>query len=266
MNVQAREKFKNALNYGLYYGYGEVDSLCRFDVAILEPGGQTESDLMVMQAANNVILAYLSMMEIADYDPDYRYLSEDDFLKNENGIKIKNEAFGTYLLDLSSRRWQGLLFHRIGRLLKISNYQGLFLDTIGNVEMSEIPHFQRGKQLEEAVELVKAIRSIHPNSVIVQNNGLNQLCMRTAEWIDGICWENPRFNDSEAKEWTYLTVSRLVQIANERSIKILLLLEKESSQDGVNRDLARQEAKKNGFLIYEAPSQYVSGVNEPIFL
>lgn len=263
MTARAREQFRQARNYCLYYGYGEVEALSQFDVAIVESGGQTESNIQVMNGANTTVLAYISIMEIAEYDPEFRYLSEDDFLKNDQGLIIKNEVFGTYLLNLNSKRWQGLLFHRIGRLLKVSNYQGLFLDTIGNVEMSEIPGCQKAKQLEEAVALVKAIRSFHPESVIVQNNGLNTLILDTVDWIDGICWENPNFIEPTAKKWNEIIIARLDQFARQKGLKIMLLLEKESTQSDVNGETASKLAKRHGYWLYEAPAQYVKGVNVP---
>ncbi len=125
--------------------------------------------------------------------------------------------------------------------------------------MREIPSLQRGHQINAAISFIKSIRKCYPDCVLVQNNGLNLLSIETANWIDGICWENPQFNNID-DEWSENMINRLAVMSHESNIKIMLLLET-IYQGNLNLENAKQKAEKYHFLIYEAPAQYVSGVN-----
>jgi polysaccharide biosynthesis protein PelA len=159
------------------------------------------------------------MMEIAAFDPLFTYLHDSDFLRNEQGIPVKNDSYDTFMLDLCSTRWHGLLHHRIGRLLTKGRYDGVFLDTIGNVEMLEIPEALRARQFQAAIQLVEEIREYHADCVLIQNNGLNALCLETARHLDGICWENPAFHISSALDWSNGVSRKLKSLSNTEGIR-----------------------------------------------
>jgi hypothetical protein len=251
MNNRAR--LVAAQSYALYYGSGKAEELSRFDVAIVEPAGQQETDVALMKANGTLVLAYVSVTEVAGYDPLFPLLEPSDWLLDVAGKPLRNDVFNTSLVDLRSSRWQSLLLHRIGSFLTRSGYDGVFLDTIGNTESF-------GHQVEAAAALVERMRRMHPDAVLVQNNGLNSLCMETKCWIDGVCWENPSFADSEAAAWNKAVVTRLQVLMESNDIAILLLLETGKAEHNSNMRLAERIAADNGFLLYGAPSEYVGGV------
>src|SRR5690348_9766962 len=78
---ERRQRFMKARNYIVYYGQAQEDALSAYDIAIVEPAGQTEQTLGVMQRTKTLIFAYVSITEMAEYDPFKKLLSSADYLK-----------------------------------------------------------------------------------------------------------------------------------------------------------------------------------------
>jgi polysaccharide biosynthesis protein PelA len=247
-------------NYALYYGVGNENELAEFDLVIVEPLGQSRSNLRKMHQSRTMVIAYVSVMEIHPYHACFGMLQDDDFL-NVNGQRLKNEAYGTYLLDLRSTRWLGLLNHHIGKLLLHDAYDGIFLDTIGNVEMNQLSIGVQHIQEQAAISFIKQTRNVFPEAIIIQNNGLESLYLQVAPWIDAICWENPPFENNSAKKWMDMIITRLDKLKKEKGIQIMLLLEQSDIEENNKTSLAKKLAFTYGFLVYVAPFQYVSRVN-----
>jgi hypothetical protein len=261
-------RFAAVKNYALYYGAGREDELAGFDLAVVEPSGQNDMSLREIKNAGALVLAYLSVMEISPDAPEIKLLKGGDFISAE-GRPLTNEEYGNYLVDLRSRRWTGLLMHKAGSLITRSGYDGLFLDTIGNVEAVDVQY--KEELFTAAVNIVRQLRYFYPDFILVQNWGLNRLCYLTAGYINGICWENPPFAILSCRPWTESVIRRLEKLKNEYSIKVLLLLEEKGegcsgagraeTDDGYR--LARKIAERRGFILYRAPYRYIGAVNQP---
>src|SRR5690606_35512053 len=100
--------------------------------------GQSRESVDALHEAGALVLAYLSTTEVPDYDPYKPLLRDADFL-TVNGARLQNPAYQTSVADLRSRIWINLLLHRTGVYLRQNGYDGLFLDTIGNVEWPVLP-------------------------------------------------------------------------------------------------------------------------------
>lgn len=252
--MSRRERFKTARNFAIYYGSGQSTALKTYDIAIVEPAGQEQAGIKAVQEAGTLVLAYLSVMEINQDMPEYRMLKNDDFLAL-NGEKIINEEYGNFLVDLCSQRWRNLLAQKAARLLGRTGYDGLFLDTIGDVEDPGWPGSLRDTQLMAAVNIVNDLRGLWPGHILVQNCGLERLASLTAGLVDGICWENPPVLKSAAL-WVKKVTLRLVGLKQEYSTQILVL--SENRGEGAVNDIACKIAREHGFLFYSAPENYLN--------
>ena len=250
-----KQKFKVAENFVVYYGHGHADLISKFDVAIVEPAGQTEQSIADMQQAETLVFAYVSITEVPDYDPLKSLLKEVDYLKL-NGAILTNEQYHTMVADLRSANWTGLLLHRIGGLLRNQKYDGIFMDTISNVEWPILPAGMRAEQQNAALELIKRIRKLHPNHLIIQNNGLESLCIETISYIDGICWENPDLVHPETFTWHDNVRQRLKRLIANQDTRVLLLQEK-STTSSRSLESAIKLAKHENYLHYLSPNHYI---------
>lgn len=266
MNRLAR--FAAAQNYALYYGTGKEKELSQFDVAVIEPSGQNDASVHSMQAAGTLLLAYLSVIEAPPSAPEIKLLQTEDFL-TQGGCRLTNQEYGNFLIDLRSNRWKGLLWHKIGNLIWHAGYDGVFLDTIGNVESPELSAIDTpNTQLLAAAHFVRQLRTTYPGHILVQNNGLEQLCFLTSAYLNGICWENPPFHQKTSRRWVKQTTHRLAQFKKKYGLQVWLLLEEKVTGPGVHRvdaadnfQLAKEIAAHQAFLLYQAPVRYVGGIS-----
>lgn len=253
--LDRKQRFFEARNFVIYYGHGKSDMMSVYDLAIVEPAGQTKPSIEELQKSRTLVFAYISITEVPEYDPLKSLLRKADYL-TLNGKIVENETYHTQLVDLRSSNWIGLLLHRIGGYLRTSGYDGLFMDTISNVEWPALPAGVRAEQQAAALELVKRIRKLHPNHLIIQNNGLETLCVETAPYIDGLCWENPDFVRPESYQWHETVRIGLKKLVIDKGIRILFLQEKGSTTE-LGLESAVYWAKKENYLHYLSPNHYL---------
>ncbi|MCB2292361.1 endo alpha-1,4 polygalactosaminidase [Clostridium algoriphilum] len=252
--ISKRHDFKNIKNFSLFYGIGNSEELSKYDLTIVEPLGQNEISVKEMQAKGTLVIAYVSVVEIIEAFPHYKFLREEDFLKIDNN-RVMNKEFNTYLINLKSERWISILMHHIGNLILNSNYDGIFLDTMGDVEFSVFNEQQQESLICGAVDFITKIREQYEDIIIIQNNGFNKLIESTFNFIDGVCWENPRLWDINNSDWIKYITGKLTNLSKEQ-MKVLLLYEENSftSQEFAKINLAEKIAKINNFLIYKTES------------
>lgn len=268
------EAFYKANNYALFYGNGREQELAGFDYVIVDPSGQNNHSLQLLKRAGTLVLAYLSVIEIQPAAPEVKLLTKENFLLNGNNPR-KNPAYGNLMADLRSSGWQGMLFNKAGTLLANLGYDGLFLDTIADIEFREIPGEERDSLLISAVNFVKDLRDRFPEHIIIQNCGLEKLCYWTAELVNGICWENPLCSSAKEKYWTEKVAGKLAELSSSKNVKIMLLIENSGTANNfgtLNNSnpergdiqrlrFLRELAGKFGFLWYHAPYRYIGQVN-----
>lgn len=255
-----KDRLRAAGNFVLYYGANRESELSGFDLAVVEPQGQTPETVKTIQASGTLVLAYLSVSEVSPSSPVFSLLTEGDFLL-AGGRPVLNQEYGNYLVDLRSALWRRLLLHQAGGFLLSSGYDGLFLDTIANAEMELPVSGGRDSQLLAAVNLVKDLRDLFPEHLLVQNNGLGDLCLLTAGLIDGLCWENPPVGGGETA-LVRKVVQRLKFLQENQGIRVMFLLEGKTVPDG-QAQIARTIAREHRFLFYRAPADYTGDVAVP---
>lgn len=245
--------YQKAHSYIVYYGTGNVHKLAHYDIAIIEPSAYSAQEVKVLKAANTLVLGYVSIMELGDFHKMYGQLKDEDFLRIK-GEKFYKPEFQTYVLDLKSKHWQGLLSHHVGRLLLHEGYDGIFMDTIGDVEAPNFPPVESDLQIVQAVHMLRRYRSLFPDHVFVQNNGLERLCLQTAKYLDGICWENPPFTLKQSAAWCQSVLDQIIELKMKFGVRALFLNEAdEIINKPAARVMAQSLADKHGFLYYEAP-------------
>jgi hypothetical protein len=265
--VTVTNRFFTAENYAVLYSGGFEEELSLFDIAIVEPSARDRTSLQIIRKNGTVVLAYVSAMEVHQWSDEFKFLKSSDYLKS-GGQPMINHNYGTYIADLRSKTWKNLLYHKIGRLLLSSGYDGIFVDTIGDIESPQINEGLKDELAITAAEFFSQIKEISKDSIIVQNNGLEKLCLYTSGIIDGICWENPPFAIKDSRLWVRQVLERIERVRAESRLKIMLLLEEfedsKSSGKGQFEDslkIALDEASRRDFLFYRAPLMYIEKVN-----
>lgn len=257
--MNRKTRFSLAKNYALYYGCGRANQLAQYDIAIVEPSGHSTDSLVEMKSSGTLAIAYLSVMEIPPWSEDLNRLKTRDFLQS-GGQAYLNQEFGNFWVDLRSSRWVSLLLERVDYLLGKVGYDGLFLDTVGDIESRLLSSNLRNKLQSAAVKIVSKIRKRFPKCILIQNCGLEDLFERTAEYLDGICWENPPLDQLASQAWAAQMISTLEREKKSHDLQVLLLVEQNhSSSQGFY--LVEKVAHDKKFLVYNSPSNYTDGVS-----
>jgi len=265
MTVQSR--FLKAKDFAVLYSEGFEDELSLFDVAVVEPSARDGTSLQKIKSNGTVVLAYVSAMEVHRWSDEFKLLKNSDYLKY-GGQPMINHKYGTCIVDLRSKTWQNLLYHKIGGLLLGSGYDGIFADTVGDIEFPQINEALKDELAMAAAEFFSQIKEMSGDSIIVQNNGLEKLSLYTGGIIDGICWENPPFGIKDSRLILRRVLDRLERLKEEKGLKVMLLLEEGESSSPFGREpyekilkTASDEAYGRDFLIYHAPPMYIGKVN-----
>ncbi|WP_438448558.1 endo alpha-1,4 polygalactosaminidase [Gorillibacterium sp. sgz5001074] len=249
-----RECLDQVRTFTVYYGIGDYERLRAYDMVILEPAGHTREGLSRLKASGTLVIAYVSFMELRPEEQNRYGLREEDWLQ-VNGAPVRNEAFHTRLVDLRSRRWAGLLLERIRQLLTVEGYDGVFIDTVGNVEWPSLPEEVRKSQALAAVGLIKTARGLFRDHLLIQNNGVSELIFHTADWIDAVTWENPLFTGPHL-EWAEKVASRLRRLSGCRKFRTLLLYEDRPGTAESMRH-AMQHVWRNDWLMARCSPNYL---------
>lgn len=246
-------------SYVVYYGKGPVPGLNNFDIAILEPKGWTTPHLRALQAERVSVLAYVSILEVPDWRVPDAGLGEDDFVRIAGRPWVK-EPFGNRLARPDSARWRTYLERHVDGLYR-SGWDGLFLDTLGDVE-DEYLLANAGWLVPATADLVRVIARSFPERPIIANNGLWRIVPLIADYIHGVCWEGELTPEILKQPWAQAMIDFLGKNAQQRQWVNLMLTHVGGSSLAAAQQLLRftEDADRYGFLSYAAPGDYAEGI------
>ncbi|HBN84437.1 MAG TPA: hypothetical protein DDZ89_11385 [Clostridiales bacterium] len=215
-----RRDFFKIQNIMVYYGSGYVEELKVFDAVIIEPKGHTQEEILALREAGVIVLAYFSIMELPAYHEDFESLQTDFLWVNQQ--PIINKTFNTYYMNLNSPGWKAHLLNQADLLLQEQGYDGLFLDTVGDLENPLLEGRVKLEQIHAYIELLKMIRERNSRCLFVQNNGIEHVASYSRDYLDGVCWENPSF-EKQHKAWSDMILNKLKTYQKKYYIRVLLL-------------------------------------------
>jgi hypothetical protein len=242
-------------SFVVYYGKGPVAGLENFDIAILEPQGWTTPHLRSLQAERVSTLAYVSVLEV----PHWRFaeagLRDEDFVVIEGRPWIK-EPFDNRLARPDSQNWRHYLEGHVNGLYR-SGWDGLFLDTLGDVE-DEYLLANAGWLVPATADLVRFIARNFPERPIIVNNGLWRVVPLIADYIHGVCWEGELTPDILKQPWAQAMIDFLGKTAQQRQWVNMMLTHIAGTSLSAAQRLLRfsEDADRYGFLSYAAPGNY----------
>ena len=235
--------------FAVYYGYDNEQALMDYELLILEPKAHSKEGLCQLKDAGKLVIAYISIIEISKDDELFCLLSEDDLISFNGSLAI-NPEYQTYYMDITKEKVRNIIFNRASSYLK-SGYDGIFLDTIGNLDYLASQYLYTNAQ-----KLLNEVKLAFKSCIIIQNNGFLGLCDYTAKYIDAICFENPPLNTIGNLLWTYSAIKRLNMVAKEHNLKVLLLEEDIYNKSSIKNFFMRRIAKNNGWLYYKGAKYY----------
>lgn len=245
----ARSPRLTARSFAVYYGRGPAPELPRADLLILEPSGWTPQALRRLRATGPRCLAYLSVLEASPAEADTAGLGAAERL-------LWRPRYGNWVVDPASAAWRLRLSRQIAATRAIG-WDGVFLDTLGDVEDPDLGH-RAGRLAPAAAELVRGLRSELGDGPMIMNNGLLLMLPLVAPYLDGVCWESPPLGLRKPPPWVHAVTASLRHIARAHGL-LLLALGGGAEADPLPDPQAWEDAARAlGFITYRAPGAYTS--------
>ncbi|MDP2859830.1 MAG: hypothetical protein Q8P50_17910 [Bacillota bacterium] len=255
----ARQRFLDARNFVVFYGYGHAEEVQRFDIAILEPAAWDGDSVLRLKDAGLVVLAYLSLLEPQPGEALDGF-GPSDFLSERAAEACGHQQL---IVDPGSPRCIERAQAKVTNAMRL-HFDGLFIDTVSDVERPVLTRFDGSvapaDQLALAVvHAIASIRQAWPSAILCQNMGLETICRLSVGSVDGFCWEN--FNRCPQNRWFWKTLEWLAGLGPEK--RVFLLAEGgDCTVTDSQRDIEMASRGQSlGFLTYLAPRGYSSGVN-----
>ncbi|GIN94143.1 hypothetical protein J6TS1_00130 [Siminovitchia terrae] len=221
-----RTTIKDIERFKYYLDKGSVkigDQMKEMDLVIVEPIEMQQDYISAAQQQGTLVYGYINAMEGDKWNKElYHQFKEDDFYKDENGTKMYFEQWDSYMMDMTSVHYQKVLLEEIENQVVQKGLDGVFLDTVGNINSFLQPDEQRS-QNEAMREFMKKIKAEYDDLSIGQNWGFDTLMDYTTPYVDFIMWEDFSYREVAHDEWALEKMERLQKLRKQYGIQVLAI-------------------------------------------
>lgn len=234
-------------SFAVYYGPDGENILSRFDLVIVDPGGRLPESVKRLKGRGSAVLAYLSALEV----PRRPNEAPPRNVLVCNGRPAVNEEYNNWILDPRLPQTRLRLLELTERSLDLG-FDGIFIDTIGDVEDCRFSPALSGEILPAASWLVAETSRKNPACFLVQNWGLMQLLPLTVSYLDAVCWECFPFEKIGPVPSLHPGIRRLSTLQSQTGLQVLALNQGITGQSA--RARAKAAAERCGFAWYGTSS------------
>lgn len=262
-----REMFAAAKSWCLYYGGAKpnaVERLGAHDIVVIDAhalGDEARDIIAGLRAKGCVVIGYLSCFEVASW---HRYL---DRVNPKWIVKVNGENWVPWgennAASLGIPEWRKLLVELVKSEVLDYGCDGVFMDTIADLDSGKLPEDQRAIELDGLDKLLSEFRAAYPNIVLIGNWTLQQTLPVVAPYVDAVCWEGFRANrfdpsDPETLKWMQNIVSKLAAESERHPFRVLSLWcdEKPTDDSPALRQRMFEISKEYGYLPYCCEKSY----------
>ncbi|MEK3728997.1 endo alpha-1,4 polygalactosaminidase [Lysinibacillus sp. FSL W8-0953] len=247
-SIQA--KIADVKDYKYYLDKGNAaigKDMTKLDLVIVEPIEMQQKYIDSAQKSGTLVYGYINAMEADKWNKAlYHQLNEEDFYRNKQGEKVYFAEWDSYLMDMTSSHYQELLLTEIQKQIVQKGLDGVFLDTVGNIN-SYLPQDEQTWQNEAMLSFLQQIKKHNPELSVAQNWGFQTLADYTAPYVDFIMWEDFSYPVVGKDEWSLDMMQKLVHIRDEFGTQVMAI----SFEDETK---SRALAEKFDFKFFYSPA------------
>ncbi|MFY0518922.1 endo alpha-1,4 polygalactosaminidase [Lysinibacillus sp. UGB7] len=245
-----KEKLAAVEDYKYYLDKGNNtigEAMKNMDLVIVEPIEMQQQYIDAAQKNGTLIFGYINAMEADKWNEAfYQQLQEIDFYKDVYGEKKYFAEWDSYLMDMTSSHYQHLLLEEIQKHIVDKGLDGVFLDTVGNID-SFLPPEEQVKQNQAMLTFIKKIKHCYDGLSVAQNWGFQTLANYTAPYIDFIMWENFSYDVVGEDDWSLEKIEQLVHLREKFGTQVMTIGFSNESQ-------SRSLAEKHHFKFFYNPA------------
>lgn len=236
----------NVKNYKIYYGEvndSEAEQLGNYDMAILEPHQVNKEHVSKIKETGTLTFGYISIMELQNWDKKFvSKVKESDYLL-DNAEKIYIDKWDTYLMDITSTRYQQLLINEIEEEIIQKKFDGIFLDTVGDIDDFYHDNEEMSAHLRAGYHvLLQTITQKYPDMLLIQNWGFPTLKTISKDYVDGIMWEDFNKKQLTNSQWGQKWVKYLQKLQQKENLAVFTVVHDKNSA---------KYSEEQGFIPFE---------------
>ena len=253
--AQTMNPLDGVKNYQVYYGHPTetiLKDMQNYDLVIIEPLHYTKAQVEQIKARGTKVLGYISVMEVATWNTGLMSkLQSGDFF-TRNGQRVHYSEWDSYLTNIASPHFQGLLLTEIQNQVIAKGIDGVFMDTVGDIDNEHLNNPTVLKQQRDGlVNFLKQARARYGDIAMVQNWGFDTLETSTAQYVDGIMWESFNADTIKSDAWSQNMIKKLQAVDASHSVKTLTISTRQSAD-------SHKFAKDSGFIHFHEADAYVN--------
>ncbi|WP_160151226.1 endo alpha-1,4 polygalactosaminidase [Exiguobacterium aurantiacum] len=253
--AQTMNPLDGVKNYQVYYGHPNetiIKDMQNYDLVIIEPLHYTKAQVEQIKSRGTKVLGYISVMEVATWNTGLMSkLQSGDFF-TRNGQRVHYPEWDSYLTNIASTHFQGLLLTEIQNQVVAKGIDGVFMDTVGDIDNEHLNNPTVLKQQRDGlVNFLKEARARYGNIAMVQNWGFDTLETSTATYVDGIMWESFNADTIKSDAWSQNMIKKLQAVDAKHSVKTLTISTRQSAE-------SHKLAKDSGFIHFHEADEYVN--------
>ncbi len=221
-------------SYTIFYGYPTEDAmheLKKKDLAIIEPSMYSNEQVQALHAAETIAIGYLSVMEAPAWNRYRQERLQPDHYLTVSGAPVYFPKWDSYLMDLRCSSYRRLLLEEIRSHIATKGFDGIFLDTVGDIDDHVADPKLKHELCKAYAELLRDISREYPHLALIQNRGFASLDA-AAPYICGFLWEDwrgalvrdpwvkprlKRLTEEQANGLTVFTVSAGMEAINAKA-------------------------------------------------
>jgi hypothetical protein len=239
----SKQKLEDVKKYKYYLDKGNKDiekKMIKMDLVIVEPVVMQQQYISAAQAKGTLIYGYINSMEGDTWNKElYDKFEDEDFYKDEQGNRKYYEKWDSYKMDMTSQHYQDVLLEEIEKQVVQKGLDGVFLDTVGNIDSYFTPSEQE-EQNHAIEQFVVKIKKQFNGLSIAQNWGFDTLANYTAPYIDFIMWEDFSYAVVAKDDWSLEMMDQLRNLRKEYGIQVMTVGFTDEAK-------SRRLAKRNNF-------------------
>lgn len=253
--AQTMNPLDGVKNYQVFFGH-PTDAILKdmqnYDLVIIEPLHYTKAQIDLIQSRGTKVLGYISVMEVATWNTGLMSkLQAGDFF-TRNGQRVHYPEWDSYLTNIASTHFQGLLLTEIQNQVIAKGIDGVFMDTVGDIDNEHLNNPTVLKQQRDGlVNFLKQARAKYGDIAMVQNWGFDTLETSTAPYVDGIMWESFNADTIKSDAWSQNMIKKLQAVDTKHSVKTLTISTRQSAE-------SHKLAKDAGFIHFHEADEYVN--------
>lgn len=178
-----------------------LSEMKNYDLNIVEASFFSEENVEYLHSNSSKVIGYISLIEIGYWDEEIiSTLNEDDYLKDNNGNKLKSLSGTNYLGNLSSKHFREIILNKIEKRILNKNMDGIFLDTLDWIDYYKEDKVIYNKLFYGYKELLIELKQKYPTIIIMQNRGFDSYFNYSKSYITSILFENFDLINIESKK------------------------------------------------------------------